>query len=430
MTGIRQVRFLILTVLVLMTAVLALMACGTDGEPTVEPSPVTTSVTVQESPTPAVQTTTPTATPMSTATPVPTATRATPTPVTVAPPATVNPTSAPTPSPPAVPTPATMPMTTPTPPPTPVPYPEVPGIVDVSNRGWPREVETVEGVIRLEEPPERILTYSIGHDELVLSLVASDRMAAIGKFTTNDSYSNVVGWVTDIAVYEKGAENVLAQEPDLFIASKFTKADIVDLIKESGVPVVRPSLENSSEGNIPNILLLGYLLGAEERALELAAEIQERLTMVSEKVLPADDSSRPDVIAITRYSEKIYVPGSGTTEGGIIEAAGGVNAATREGLEGIQKVSIESVVSMNPEVILITQTGESGGGALREDLLQHPALVAVPAVVNNRIHVVGSKTFTTLSHWNVRGIEEAAMLLYPDQFAGTTFVDFQPYDGE
>ena len=323
-----------------------------------------------------------------------------------------------------------MPMTTPTPPPTPVPYPEVPGIVDVSNRGWPREVETVEGVIRLEEPPERILTYSIGHDELVLSLVASDRMAAIGKFTTNDSYSNVVGWVTDIAVYEKGAENVLAQEPDLFIASKFTKADIVDLIKESGVPVVRPSLENSSEGNIPNILLLGYLLGAEERALELAAEIQERLTMVSEKVLPADDSSRPDVIAITRYSEKIYVPGSGTTEGGIIEAAGGVNAATREGLEGIQKVSIESVVSMNPEVILITQTGESGGGALREDLLQHPALVAVPAVVNNRIHVVGSKTFTTLSHWNVRGIEEAAMLLYPDQFAGTTFVDFQPYDGE
>ena len=291
-------------------------------------------------------------------------------------------------------------------------------------------METVEGVIRLDGPPERILTYSLGHDELVLSLVAPDRIAAIGKFTTNDSYSNVVGWVTDIAVYEKGAENVLAQEPDLFIASKFTKADIVDLIKESGVPVVRPSLENSSEGNIPNILLLGYLLGAEQRALELAAEIQERLTIVSERVLPADDSSRPDVIAITRYSEKIYVPGSGTTEGGIIEAAGGVNAATREGLEGIQEVSIESVVSMNPEVILITQTGESGGDALREDLLQHPALVAVPAVVNDRIHVVGSKTFTTLSHWNVRGIEEAATLLYPEQFVGTTFIDFQPYDGE
>ena len=345
-----------------------------------------------------------------------------------------TPSAAPTPAATPVPTPAAASAPTPTssstPKPTPVPYPDVPGIVEVSNRGWPREVETVEGIVTLDGPPERILTYSLGHDELVLSLVTPDRIAAVGKFTANDSYSNVVDWVTDITIYEKGAENVLAQQPDLFIASKFTKADIVDLIKEAGVPVVRPALESSSEGNIPNILLLGYLLGVEERALELAAEIEERLAVVAERVPALDDPARPDVIAITRYSEKIYVPGNGTTEEGIIEAAGGANAAAREGLEGIQKVSIESVAAMNPEVILITQTGQSGGDALREDLLQHPALIAVPAVVNSRIHVVGSKTFTTLSHWNVRGIEETATLLYPERFAGVTFTDFQPYGGE
>ncbi len=147
-------------------------------------------------------------------------------------------------------------------------------------------------------------------------------------------------------------------------------------------------------------------------------------------MLPIGHPDRPNVVAITRYSEKIYVPGGGTTESGIIEAASGANAAAREGLEGIQKVSLESVASMIPDVILITQTAESGGEALHNDLLQHPALVAVPAVANNRIHVVGSKTFTTLSHWNVRGIEEAASLLYPEQFAGVTFADFQPYGGE
>lgn len=423
MTGTGRIPLLALLVVILVTTTLMAFGCGSEEEGVAKPDAVATMAPATEAPaasTGTAETTVAAATPPPT--PAPRAvTRHAPTP-----------SAAPTPAATPVPTPAAVSAPTPTstPKPTPVPYPDVPGIVEVSNRGWPREVETVEGIVTLDGPPERILTYSLGHDELVLSLVTPDRIAAVGKFTANDSYSNVVDWVTDITIYEKGAENVLAQEPDLFIASKFTKADIVDLIKEAGVPVVRPALESSSEGNIPNILLLGYLLGVEERALELATEIEERLAVVAERVPALDDPARPDVIAITRYSEKIYVPGNGTTEEGIIEAAGGANAAAREGLEGIQKVSIESVAAMNPEVILITQTGQSGGDALREDLLQHPALIAVPAVVNSRIHVVGSKTFTTLSHWNVRGIEETATLLYPERFAGVTFTDFQPYGGE
>ena len=383
-------------------------ACGSSEQPTNTPNPTAT-----------MEPEAPAATPNPTDTPAPTPTStpaATPTPP---PTETLRPTATP------VPTPTPEPTLTPVP-----PYPDVPGIVDVSNRGWPREVETSEGLVRLDQPPQRILTYSLGHDEIVLSLVDTERIAAVGKFTGNDSYSNVADWVAGIPIYEKGAENVLAQQPDLFIASKYTEADIVDLIKEAGIPVVRPSLENSSEGNIPNILLVGYLLGVEERALELASEIKERLATVTGRVAPQGHSDRPTVISITRYSEKIYVPGSETTVGGIIETAGGINAAARDGLEGIQKVSIESVASFHPDAILITQSGDSGGDALREDLLAHPALVAVPAVVNSKIYVVGSKTYTTLSHWNVRGIEETASLLYPDRFADVTFTDFQPHQGE
>ena len=383
-------------------------ACGPSEQPANTPNPTATmepqapAATVQPTNPPA-----PTSDPTSTPTPTPT------------------PTTPPRPTATPVPTPTPEPTVTPVP-----PYPDVPGIVDSSNRGWPREVETSEGLVRLDQPPDRILTYSLGHDEIVLSLVDNGRIAAVGKFTGNDSYSNVADWVAGISVYEKGAENVLAQQPDLFIASKYTKSDIVDLIKEAGIPVVRPSLENSSEGNIPNILLVGYLLGVEERALELVSEIEERLAAVTDRVLPPEDSDRPTVISITRYSETIYVPGRDTTVGGIIETAGGVNAAARDGLEGIQKVSIESVAAFAPDVILITQSGDSGGDDLREDLLNHPALVAVPAVINAKIHVVGSKTYTTLSHWNVRGIEETASLLYPDRFADVTFTDFERHQEE
>ena len=301
--------------------------------------------------------------------------------------------------------------------------------MDPSNTGWPREVETLEGKITLDGPPQRILTYSLGHDEMILALVPPERIAALGKFASNPGYSNIADLAPGLPVYEKGAENVLAANPDLFIVSKFTKEDIVELVKEAGVPVARPALESSAEGNIPNILLLGYMLGVEDRALELVAEVESRLALVAERVPPPGDGSRPAVISITRYSDSISISGGGTSGSGILEAAGGVNAAARDGIDGFQKISVESILAMNPDFILIPQAGE-GAVNLREDLMNDPVLANVPAIVSDEIHIVDAPNYITLSHWNVRGIETTAEILFPDRFADVTFADFEPYTGE
>ena len=383
---------------ILMTIVLgaALVACGAESGPATSPA--------------VVPTTAPTAMPAPSATPVPTAT------------------AAPTPVPTATPQPTATPVPMPTP--TTIPYPAVSGIVDVSNRGWPREVETADGLIRLEEPPQRILSYSLGHDEILLALVDKSRFAAVGPFTGDAAYSNVAEQAADLPTFEKGVENVLAARPDLVIVSKFTDADIVGLIQEAGVPVARPALESSAEGNIPTILLMGYMLGVEERSLELIAEIEDRLELVTGRVPPPGDPERPAVISMTRYSDVLYAAGADTTEGGILETAGGVNAAARDGIAGHQTISLESIAAMNPDVILITQPVEYGANELRDDLLNHTALAEVSAVKDGMVHVVDSRKYTTLSHWNVRGIEQTALMLYPDRFSDVEFSDFEPYEGE
>ena len=158
-------------------------------------------------------------------------------------------------------------------------YPDAPGIVDSSNLGWPREVETSEGVLSIEGPPQRIHTLSLGHDEIIAALIGPGRFSGIGSFTANATYSNIAAEVGDLKKVKRDAEEVLGLDPDLVIASKFSKADLVDLIKESGVPVARTALESSTTGNIPNILLLGYMLGAEDRALALIGEINRRIAL-------------------------------------------------------------------------------------------------------------------------------------------------------
>ena len=342
---------------------------------------------------------------------------------------TARPAETPDPAMPAKPAlPAATPVPTGTPPPGPAgaSYPDAPGIVDSSNLGWPREIETSEGVVSLAGPPQRIHTLSLGHDEIIAALIGAGRFSGIGSFTANATYSNIASEVGGLTKVKRDAEEVLGLDPDLVLASKYSKADLVDLIKASGVPVARTALESSTTGNIPNILLLGYMLGAEDRALELIAEIEERLTFVSERTPPAGDPARPAVLSIARFSDTISAAGGGSTEGGIIEAAGGVNAAARDGIDGHQGISVESIAAMNPDVILITQP-EPGAGTLRDELLAEPALALTPAIALGRIVVSDPRFYTTLSHWNVRGIEETANLLYPERFKGVQFVDFEPY---
>ncbi|MEX0762883.1 MAG: ABC transporter substrate-binding protein [Dehalococcoidia bacterium] len=322
-------------------------------------------------------------------------------------------------------TPAASPTVSPTSTSTPVPlgnplsprFEGIDGIAVPVNFDWPREVETAEGKVTLQAPPQRIHTLSLGHDEIIVALAGANRMAGIGSFTANETYSNVAGQVAGLPRVGRDAEEVLGLEPDLVLASQFTSEDLVDAIKDAGVPVIRTSLESSSLGNIPNILFIGYILGQEAEAVELADQISARQVFIDQGV---DGLTPVRALSLARFSS-LNAAGAGSTEEGIIQAAGGINAAGD--IDGHQTISIESIVEMNPDVILITQPIE-GAEELQEELLNDPALADVPAIKNGKVVWADPKYFTTLSHWNVRGIEEAAKLFYPDAFADLEFSDF------
>ena len=94
-------------------------------------------------------------------------------------------------------------------------------------------------------------------------------------------------------------------------------------------------------------------------------------------------------------------------------------------------MSLESIAADQSRCSpLITQPPEFGAAELRDDLMNHPALSSVPAVTDDMVLTVDPRLYTTLSHWNVRGIEHTALSLYPDQFSDVTFTDFEPLSGE
>jgi len=358
-----------------------------------------------------------------TSTPAPTATAAptaTPEPL---PTATAAPTATPEPLPTATPAPTA--TVAPTATATPDPWASVPGIVDPTNHGWPRTVEMANATLVIESPPMEILSLSLGHDEILLGLIGTDRLVGVAAPTAMEDYSNVASQVQDLTAVVGDAELVIGLEPDLVIVSMFTAQDLEDAIEAAGIPVARTALEGSIDGQERNIRLLGYLVGAEDAAEALVAEVRSRIGAVQERVAGVPEAERPRVLTASRWADSIWVAGAGSTEGDIVTAAGGVNVAAEAGVESNQIVSKESILAMAPEVIIVTQPGE-GGAEFVQDLLADPAMVAVPAVRDRRVFLGDGKMYTTLSHWNVRGIEETARLLYPDLFEGVEFAQSIP----
>ena len=74
-------------------------------------------------------------------------------------------------------------------------------------------------------------------------------------------------------------------------------------------------------------------------------------------------------------------------------------------------------------MIIVPQPLE-GANTFIEELTSSPALAEVPGVKNGQIFYVLPRYHTTLSHWNVRGVENLAALLYPSAFEGVVFEEF------
>ncbi len=288
------------------------------------------------------------------------------------------------------------------------------GVVDPSNSGWPREVEGLNGIVSIPAKPERIITASIGHDEITLALVPNERLVAVGEVTKISTYSNIADWVQDKAVITRDPETIIAEAPDVVVTSPFYPAEGIDALERSGIVVIQTELIQTPESRINAILLMGYIFGEEERASEFADEVQSRFdALVS---ITAAKESKPKVLALTQYSDTLWVAGANSTEGGVIEAGGGINAAAEAGIEGNQTTSLEGVIAMAPDLIVIAQPIEFGAEEFRQSLFENEALAEVPAIKNGAVHVVESKHFTTLSYWNIRGAEDLARILWPDNF--------------
>lgn len=299
--------------------------------------------------------------------------------------------------------------------PSPTPYAGPTGktrILDTT-AGWPRRVDTPHGVVSIAQKPQRIHTLSIGFDEITFRLVDPSRIVAISTSTANPDISNVADLAAQVPLrVGRNAEQVIAARPDLVVAPPTANVDLVKALEGAGLTVVLADLLSGVDAHEPNIRLLAYLYGEERRAEQLIAEIRDQLAKVDAILSTQDPATRPRVLML---SGKISAAGAGSNEDGIIRRSGGINVAAEAGIAGNKNIGVEAIPAMRPDVIVLVES-DPAKPVLRQLVIDHPALQDIPAVKSGRVAAVPQRYLTTLSHWNVRGVQELARILYPAAF--------------
>ncbi len=176
--------------------------------------------------------------------------------------------------------------------------------------------------------------------------------------TVWETYCKKFSWIEnipDVGYPWKGtfsAEKVIELKPDVVIMStgqyKYVKED-VEKIEKAGIPVV--FIDYYEPFNITthskSTLILGKLLGKEDRAKELIDYYEKQVNDVLEK-LKQIKGEKPKVLLLgkgwTSYGKNHY-------RGKMIEFAGGVNIAAKV-LEQSGEISPEYVLKENPDVVI------------------------------------------------------------------------------
>jgi iron complex transport system substrate-binding protein len=163
---------------------------------------------------------------------------------------------------------------------------------------------------------------------------------------------------------------------------------------------------------IQTVQEIGGLLNVQKKADQLVQSMNRRIQQV--KSLVAQTVYRPRVFFQIGVSPIVSV-GTHTFSNELIVLAGGKNVA--QGPIAYPRYSIEQVLALSPEVIIITSMARAA--IFKQVKAQWNRWPSLPAVRNHRIYVEDSNLFDRPTPRLVEGLELMVRLIHPELFEGT-----------
>lgn len=234
-----------------------------------------------------------------------------------------------------------------------------------------------------EDPPRRIVCLTEEPTEILYALGEGERVVGVSAWTVRPPEARENAPI--VSGFTGGnVEKIAALEPDLVIGFSDIQAELASKLIARNLQVLIFNQRSIAE-ILDVILLLGRLVGREEKAKELVAGYEERLADVAARATRRGPRPRvyfeewpdPMISAIRWVSELIAIAGG---EDVFADRATGKLAKERF-------VSSEEVVARRPEIVIASWCGKPVD---KDAILQREGWGAVPAIRDDAIYEIES----------------------------------------
>lgn len=217
--------------------------------------------------------------------------------------------------------------------------------------------------------------------EMAACLGAWDRVVGISRYAyDNDLLKRLLPGLRRIpapgSAFEVNVEALHALNPDLVITWS-RRPETLEFLERQGFPVASFYPESLADLR-RDLLRLGTALGKEGRAREVADLMDRHFEKIRGRVTPLASKKAPQVI--WTWGRPTIISGRRGVVAELLELAGGKNLG--EGLDCLnQELSMETLVALNPQVVIIWGSASYHP----EDLLSDPKWATIQAVRDRRV---------------------------------------------
>lgn len=268
--------------------------------------------------------------------------------------------------------------------------------------------------LQLPTKPQRIVSLTLGTDELVMDLVSPDRIAALSYLADDPGISHISERSRKVPkkVRDYNAEALLALKPDLVIIADWWQLNMLQTLRDMGIKVYVYKTPYKVADIPRTIEELALVLGEAEQGQKLIHNFQAKLQRVDQKL--AGLKHQRSVLTISGHG----VGGQGSLYDDMCGYAKVANCLHELNPKTTTTVSKEFIIQKNPDLLLLPSWNMNGRlqASTPQELLTDPALATVKAIRHQQLKQLSGRTLFCVSHYVAEGIEELASTVYPEYF--------------
>lgn len=212
----------------------------------------------------------------------------------------------------------------------------------------------------------RIASMNLCTDQLLVPLADPEQILGLSRYSRDAWQSFSAGDAQHYPKLSGSAEDILVIRPDVVVASLYDKRSTRELLKENGLHLAEFAVPRNLDEVKAQIREMGDLVGHPDRASAEIARLDDAIARARVTV----SQHRYKVLPLSRRG---WVSGRDSLLSSLLTETGLFNAAGDLGIAFGGYASLEAIVNLRPDFIVVADAGERADDDGQAFLL-HPAL--------------------------------------------------------